>query len=79
MFSISQKENQFPTTNTLKFLPPMPMIRKLKDIFIGYNQEKQHQAGKVEINRLNSSYVTLHKSFNFLEPQFPPLQNGKGA
>lgn len=36
----------------------MLMIRKLKDIFIGYNQEKQHHAGKVEINRLNSSYMT---------------------
>lgn len=55
MFSLSQKENQFPTTNTLTFLPPMQIIRKLKDILMGSNQEKQHHGGKAETSRLNSS------------------------
>lgn len=43
---LSQKEKQFPKTNILQFLLPMQMIRKLKDIFRGFKQEKQHHSGR---------------------------------
>lgn len=66
MFSVLQKENQFPTTNTVTGLLPVQMIRKLKDMFIGCNQEKQHLGGKAKISRLNSS-IEMTKLCDFAQ------------